>query len=160
MPPWQPTAGYGSFVGERRLTEHQIALIQQWAQHNAPAGDLTQLPSLPQFTQGWQLGTPDLVVEMDDPYILPAEGSDQFRNFVLPVPIDSARYIEAVEFRTDQATVIHHAVLMFDRSGAARKHDAREAGPDLTAWYSAKRRVPTDTFWAGLPANSPIAIRR
>ena len=155
MPPWQPTAGYGSFVGERRLTEHQIALIQQWAQHNAPAGDLTQLPSLPQFTQGWQLGTPDLVVEMDEAYILPAEGSDQFRNFVLPVAIDSARYIEAVEFRTDQATVIHHAVLMFDRSGAARKHDAREAEPGFDGMVFGEAQGPDGHFLGWTPGKQP-----
>jgi len=155
MPPWQPTVGYGSFIGERRLTEHQVALIQQWAQHNAPAGDLTQLPSLPQFTQGWQLGTPDLVVEMDEAYILPAEGADQFRNFVLPVPIDSTRYIEAVEFRTDQATVIHHAVLMFDRSGAARKHDAREAGPGFDGMVFGEAQGPDGHFLGWTPGKQP-----
>src|ERR1700730_15707251 len=31
MPPWKPEAGYGNFDHTRRLTDEQIALINEWA---------------------------------------------------------------------------------------------------------------------------------
>ncbi len=151
MPPWQPEAGYGRFVGERRLTDAQIALIARWVDGGAPAGDPTHLPPLPEFSAGWQLGTPDLIVAMDAPYLLPAEGTDQFRNFVLPVPGDGPRYVEAVEFQTDNAAVIHHAVMMFDRTGAARKHDAREEGPGFDGMVFGEAQGPDGHFLGWTP---------
>src|ERR1041384_6935552 len=39
MPPWLPADGYGDFAGARRLTDAQIALLQQWAEQGAPEGD-------------------------------------------------------------------------------------------------------------------------
>ncbi|PYL28749.1 MAG: hypothetical protein DMF45_08280, partial [Verrucomicrobia bacterium] len=38
MPPWRPIAGYGEFLGERRLTEEQVALIKKWVQAGMPEG--------------------------------------------------------------------------------------------------------------------------
>src|SRR5213083_521563 len=39
MPPWKAEPGYGHFANERRLTDDQIELIQQWASAGAPEGD-------------------------------------------------------------------------------------------------------------------------
>src|SRR5205823_6329467 len=87
MPPWLPDAPYVTFAGERRLTDDQIAKIRRWAEQGALEGDARDLPSLPQFAEGWHLGEPDLVVKLPEPYLLPAEGSDVFRNFVIPIPV-------------------------------------------------------------------------
>ncbi len=39
MPPWKLEPGYGEFQHERRLTDTQIALIQQWANEGAKEGN-------------------------------------------------------------------------------------------------------------------------
>src|SRR5579862_174132 len=39
MPPWLPEPGYGHFANQRRLSDSQIAIIQQWANRGAPEGD-------------------------------------------------------------------------------------------------------------------------
>ena len=36
--------------------------------------------------RGWQLGSPDLIVTMTEPFVLPAAGADVFRTFVIPIP--------------------------------------------------------------------------
>ena len=75
-PPWPPEPGYGDFADERRLTSEQIGLLQQWASEGAIEGKLSDLPAPPRWSEGWQLGQPDLVVEMPQSYTLPAEGKD------------------------------------------------------------------------------------
>ncbi len=155
MPPWQPTPGYGHFVGERLLTDAQIDLIARWVESGAPAGDPQHMPPLPIYSDEWQLGPPDLVVEMDEAYLLPAEGYDQFRNFVLPIPTTTPRYVEAVEFHADNAQVIHHAVMMFDRSGTARKHDAREPGPGFDGMVFGEAQGPDGHFLGWTPGKQP-----
>ena len=39
MPPWHAAHGYGEFVGERRLTDAQIAAIAAWVKNGMPRGD-------------------------------------------------------------------------------------------------------------------------
>jgi mono/diheme cytochrome c family protein len=111
MPPWKGEPGCGPFVDERRLTEDQIALIARWVEEGTPEGDPADLPAPPQFTPGWQLGAPDMVVTMTEPYALVAEGRDDYRCFVIPFEPPPGKYIRAVEYRPGNRRVVHHAVL-------------------------------------------------
>ncbi len=73
MPPWLPEPVGAGFVGSRRLSVRDLGLLQQWVDDGALEGDPLDLPTAPQWTEGWQLGEPDLVVEMVEPYTLPAD---------------------------------------------------------------------------------------
>ncbi|NIR37320.1 MAG: hypothetical protein GWN79_10995, partial [Actinobacteria bacterium] len=75
------------FLGERGLDDAEIALIRRWVEEGAAEGDPADLPARPEFTAGWQLGEPDMVVEMPESFTVPAAGVDVFRNFVLPIPV-------------------------------------------------------------------------
>src|ERR1043165_1930482 len=86
MPPWLPEPGFGEFDGDRRLSDGQVAMLKMWADQGAAEGDRTRTPAAPEFKGDWQLGTPDLVVQMPRAYMLPAEGRDVYRNFSVPVP--------------------------------------------------------------------------
>jgi Flp pilus assembly protein TadD/mono/diheme cytochrome c family protein len=129
MPPWLPEPGRGSFAGERRLSETQIALIQKWVQAGAPEGDPADLPPSPRFAPGWALGEPDLVLTAREPFLLRADGSDVFHNLVFEAPVSTTRYVRAVEIRMGDRKVAHHANLLVDRTRGARRLDA--ADPDV-----------------------------
>src|SRR5256885_12549308 len=62
-PPWLPEPRHGEFAEERRLTDSQIQLIQDWASAGAPAGPSAHAPAPPKFSAEWQLGPPDLVLD-------------------------------------------------------------------------------------------------
>ncbi len=62
MPPWLPEPGDLKLQQERRLSDAQIALIQKWVSQGAVEGSPRDLPPKPHFVEGWQLGTPDLIV--------------------------------------------------------------------------------------------------
>jgi tetratricopeptide (TPR) repeat protein len=114
MPPWLPESGHGDFLGERRLTDDQIATIEEWVRQGTPAGSPSDAPSLPNFVPGWQLGKPDLVIEASAPYHLPAEGPDQYWNFVLPLKVPVARWVKAIEIRPGNLGAVHHANVVVD----------------------------------------------
>src|SRR3954471_4358857 len=93
MPPWKPAAGKGEFANERRLSDRELDTLQRWIADGAPEGDASALPSgvgeRPRASadgERWQLGTPDLVVRMPQDYAVPADGTDLFRTFVIPIP--------------------------------------------------------------------------
>ena len=129
MPPWKPKRGYGNFAGERGLSAAQIATIRRWVDHGKQEGSPADLPPLPQWESEWELGQPDLIAPMTSAYTLRADGPDVFRNFAIPLPVDSTRYVKALEFRPGNARIVHHATMMIDRSGAARRRDGRDGAP-------------------------------
>ena len=129
MPPWLPEPGEHAFLDARRLTDDQIAMIRAWVDAGAPEGDPALRPTAPKFTEGWQLGPPDLVLTSKQPYALRADGPDVFHNLVFEAPVATTRYVRAVEIRLGDRKVGHHANLLIDRAGQAKKRDA--ADPDV-----------------------------
>ena len=128
MPPWPPEPGYGEFSNARQLSDEQIDLIRQWVTQGAIEGDPSSVPTPPTWSDEWQLGRPDLALENTGPFTLQSEGTDVFRNFVIPIPISSARYVRGVEFRPGNRRLVHHAVIRLDRTGMSR--DLDESDPD------------------------------
>ena len=127
MPPWHAEPGFGDFLDERRLTDAQIERIGEWVRQGRPRGDATKMPTLPAFTDGWQLGKPDLVLEMPEAFEVPADGPDVYRNFVIPVPIPERRYVRALAFRPGNPKVVHHALIKVDQNGEGRRRDQQDS---------------------------------
>ena len=126
MPPWLPEPGEAKFTDEQRLSTEQIASIGNWVEQGALEGNPADLPTLPKFVAGWQLGTPDLIISAKKPFRLPASGGDRYWNFVLPVPIDQTRWLKAIEIRPGNKRLVHHANILVDRAQSAR-HRHRDA---------------------------------
>jgi mono/diheme cytochrome c family protein len=140
MPPWLPEAGHGDFADERRLTDEQIRRIAHWVAAGSPEGPPGETPSPPQFTDGWQLGEPDLVLEAAGSILAPASGPDIFWNFLFTPRLATPRYVRAVEIRPGNRSIVHHANLLVDRTGSADRKAAPGAsgfaGMDLTIMRS------------------------
>jgi hypothetical protein len=111
MPPWKAEPGTGHFADERRLTDDEIGLIRRWSETGATEGDPSDLPPPPRFTAGWQLGEPDMVLKMDQPYTLAPSGPDEYRCFVLPIQVPAGKYIRSIEYRPGNRKIVHHAVI-------------------------------------------------
>jgi Tfp pilus assembly protein PilF/mono/diheme cytochrome c family protein len=120
MPPWLPDPGELKFTDELRLSDEQLARIQAWVEQGAVEGDPADLPPRPQFTEGWQLGKPDVVVRAQKPFALPASGSDMYWNFVFRTPVDRTRWLKAIEIRPGDKRLVHHANVLVDRGETAR----------------------------------------
>ena len=129
MPPWPPAAQDDAFSSDRHLTQKQIDLIREWVRGGAPEGDAALKPSPPVFTDGWQLGQPDLVVQVPTPFRLPAGGKDVFRNFVIPAGIAKTVYVRAIEIRPGDRKLVHHANLVLDRTRSLRRRDGTDGQP-------------------------------
>jgi Flp pilus assembly protein TadD len=123
MPPWLPEPGEFAFADELRLTQEQIALFRAWYEAGTPEGNAKDLPASPKFMEGWQLGKPDVILQATKPFALPAGGTDVYWNFVFRAPLNETRWIRAVEIRPGNKRQVHHANLLVDRSGSARRDE-------------------------------------
>jgi WD40-like Beta Propeller Repeat len=129
MPPWHVAQGYGEFVGERRLTDAQIDAFDQWVKQGTPRGDAGKMPKLPAFIDGWQLGTPDLVLEMPAGFDIPAGGPDVFRNFSIPTKLSEDKWVRAVEYRPSARKVVHHALFAYVPGGSTAQQEGADGRP-------------------------------
>ncbi len=129
MPPWHAAHGYGEFADERRLSDAEIAAIREWVARGMPEGDPAKLPKLPKFPDGWQLGTPDVILRMPAGFEIPASGPDVYRNFVVPSGLVEDKWVRAIEFRPSARKAVHHVLFAYDATGASAKIDGRDGKP-------------------------------
>lgn len=158
MPPWLPAPGDGNFVEDPRLTDAQIRLITEWVRDGMPEGTASDLPTPPNFEEGWTLGKPDLVITAPRAIAIPASGPDVFWNFIFSPDIKIKRYVRAIEVRPGgNLNAIHHANVVLDPSESARSLEKQPgggfAGMDLPL-RQAPNFVPSHfLFWK--PGNTP-----
>ena len=142
MPPWLPEPGDLKFAEELRLSDQEVNTIEEWVQQGAVEGASSALPARPEFAEGWELGKPDLVLTARKPFVLPASGTDQYWNFILPVPINQTRWLKSIEIRPGQKRLVHHANVLVDRTQTSR---AREKSPG-SGFAGMEIRLDSETF--------------
>lgn len=155
MPPWKAEPGYGRFHDERRLSDREIAVIRAWVAAGAPEGDAGDLPPAPAFADGWQLGTPDLVVKMPEPFTVPAGGPDVMQMFAIPVTIPEDKMVVGFEFKPGNRKVVHHVICLLDSSGTAKRLDAADPGPGYLGSKVGVGFVPTGGLGWWTPGMEP-----
>src|SRR3984893_6254570 len=127
MPPWLPEDSKLKFADELRHSADEIARIQAWVEQGTIEGNPADLPAKPKFTEGWQLGKPDVIVKATKAYALPASGSDNYWNFVFRAPVDRTHWLKAMEIRPGDKRLVHHANVLVDRQQTGRRQE-REPG--------------------------------
>jgi hypothetical protein len=113
MPPWHADAPHGTFLNERRLTDTEKETLLKWATNGAPKGDPKDLPSPPVYSEGWSLGKPDAVFQMDQDYKIPADGVIQYEHFYLPTDFKEPKWVESIEVRPGNTAVVHHVLVYY-----------------------------------------------
>ena len=153
MPPWRASAGHLKLIGEQKLTPREISHFQQWFKAGAPEGSPPVAP--PQFRVGWQLGEPDLVVKMPQPFPIAADGPDLYRCFAIPPGLNEDRFVRAIEFSPGSRRAVHHALFFTDASGTARKLAAASPGQGYPC-FGVPGFLPTSSLGGWSPGNSAL----
>jgi cytochrome c5 len=164
MPPWHADPASGEFVNERRLSEADRATILKWANSGAPEGDPRDLPPLPQYTDGWQVGRPDVIFALGEDYPVPASGTIEYKYFEVPTNFTEDKWVQAFEVRPGDRSVVHH-VIVFARSparpGADKPAAGNATGSDTNAQGpnpQAPRRQSPFTFAPGMEESKDEAV--
>jgi hypothetical protein len=117
MPPWFADPSVGAFANDARLSDAEIATITKWVDAGAPQGDPKDMPKPPHFTDGWQLGEPDQIIELPEVQI-PATGPDYFPTPTITPDLKEDHWIRAIEIRPSNREVTHHSVIFSTDSRA------------------------------------------
>jgi tetratricopeptide (TPR) repeat protein len=123
--------------------------MQEWALAGAPKGRGGDLQAPTIWTQR-SLGTPDLVARMPESFELPADGPDVFRTFVIPIHVDTLRFIKALEFQPGNTRAVHHATILVDKTPISRQRDEEDPAPGYDGGFAPTADYPDGHFlgWA------------
>ncbi|MEW6125518.1 MAG: cytochrome c [Acidobacteriota bacterium] len=111
MPPWHADPQHGSWANDRRMAQKDIDTIVRWIDSGAKEGNPKNLPPPPQFAKGWQIGEPDVIFQMPVEFTVPAEGAVPYQHFTVPTNFKEDMYVEAMEARAGNLSVVHHIVI-------------------------------------------------
>ncbi|MQA29936.1 MAG: hypothetical protein GEU82_08875 [Luteitalea sp.] len=135
MPPWyiEKNIGIQQYKDDPSLSEAEIAMLAKWADSGAPRGNPADMPPPKTYVDAafWTIGTPDLIVKMQD-LVVKASAPDWWGE-IAPAPTGLAedRYVAALEIKevndvpkdgAGRATVggryvVHHMIWGTDRGG-------------------------------------------
>ena len=151
MPPWSPDEDYSHFVGERVLTAEEVETISAWVDADMPEGDPADNPGAPVFPEGSQIGQPDLVFSMAEPYTHGGDMTDQYKVFVMPTGFEEDVMVRAIEVRPSNGAIAHHAVMGIDTDGIAETLDAQDPEPGYESFGDFGFNAYSSFFGAWVP---------
>jgi hypothetical protein len=110
MPPWYADPHYGKFSNDRSLSQADIETLTAWAKNGALEGDPGQAPKPREFVEGWNIGTPDLVLEMPEEYHVAANGTIKYEYFTIPTKFTENTWVQMAEVRPGNRALVHHVI--------------------------------------------------
>jgi len=127
MPPWQADPHYGKFRNDRALSANTLSTIAEWVDAGAPEGDPKDAPAPVSWTEGWNIGKPDIVYEMSRAFDVPAQGTIEYQYTIIPTNFKQDTWVQAAEVRPGSRSAVHH-VIAFIRPPGSRWLEALKPG--------------------------------
>jgi hypothetical protein len=118
MPPWFADPQIGHFKNDTSLTKAEADTIIAWVDAGAPEGDAKDLPPAKQWVTGWQIGQPEMVLEMPQAFDVPASGTVDYQYVILPYKFTEDRWVSASEVRPGARSVVHHVIAFIREPGS------------------------------------------
>jgi len=110
MPPWHADPNVGKFANDMSLKQAEIDTIAAWVDAGAPEGSKTDLPPMPEFSEGWSIGKPDLIFKMVRPFTVPADGLVPYTYITVPTNLKEDIWVRGIELKPTDRRVVHHII--------------------------------------------------
>ncbi len=157
MPPWKADPGDGPFIGQHPLSAAELSLLAALVRCRCagrprrradPQSAIRNPQCVGRRVAAWETGSRHHAAAAVH---VPAEGTDAFHIFVLPIPVDRARFVRGLEFRPGNARVVHHANIRIDTTPASRALDAADPGPGYDGLIARSATYPDGHFLGWTP---------
>ena len=109
MPPWHADPNYGPFRNDRSLSKKDIATVVAWVDGGAKEGNIKDAPPPVNFTEGWRIGKPDVILSMDE-YTVQPSATDEYIYFRVKTNFTEDKYVQAAQIMPGNRRVVHHVL--------------------------------------------------
>lgn len=132
MPPWPPDSKYSALAYNRTLSEADKKAILDWANADAPSGNLANAPAPPTYTDGPAIANPTWTQRI--PSYTVTSNLDIYRCFPMRSGTTVDKFITGLECLPGNGTIVHHILIFADQSNKCFDLDAADAGPGYTSF--------------------------
>jgi hypothetical protein len=162
MPPWYADPQFGHFSNNRALSDQEIKTIVSWVIAGSPKGDLKNTPPPVQFTEGWGISQPDVVLQLPKPFPVPESGMVEYQYVIVPTGFTKDTWVQAAEVRPTERAVVHHIIAYVREPGSNYFKDQKpgqffEAPPAKVDEKVDTSALPSD-FLVGYAPGQPAEI--
>lgn len=145
MPPWQADPRFDHYSNSRRMTQEEIDIIIGWVQGGAPQGPRRGIEAPQGFGgEGWVLGSPDVVIEGEEPFMLPADQQTARTSFSVAPELTADSWVTGFEFQPGSVDAVYRmAAWIHDPAGAAPEFLEVEVQTPYDPFRDEDEREPT-----------------
>lgn len=129
MPPWLADPHYGKFANDYSLSDADRNTLVAWVDAGAPEGNPTEAPKPVAFVEGWNIGIPDLVYTMPEPFAVSVSGTIEYQYIVIPTNLSEDKWVQKAEVRPGTRAVVHHVIAFIRPKGSKWLADAKPGVP-------------------------------
>ncbi|MCX6979321.1 MAG: hypothetical protein NTV08_01005 [Verrucomicrobia bacterium] len=166
MPPWfaAPVAEGqpNPWANDHSLSSRDKADLLAWLDSkDRPAGNIADAPAPLKFSSEWNIGRPDLIVQIKQPFKINAEGVMPYQVATVETTLAEDKWVQGYEIMPTAREVVHHVIVNVHEKGA----HIRGAGDEGTGGYWAayvpgnSSRIYPDGFARKLPAGATISFQ-
>jgi AhpC/TSA family/Copper type II ascorbate-dependent monooxygenase, C-terminal domain len=121
MPPWfaakLPGPTESPWANDRSLSERDQADLLAWLNSDRPQGDPADAPVARSFPDEWNIGKPDVVLQLPEPIPIKAEGLMPYQNRTIQTSFPEDRWVQAYEVMPTARGGVHHVIVSIDGQG-------------------------------------------
>jgi peroxiredoxin len=150
MPPAQVDPHVNHFENANYISNEEQQTVVHWITAGSPRGEgKDPLTSVKPLKSEWQLGKPDLIVEVPA-YNVPATGVIDYFSHTIDLPFNEDRYVRAVQFIPGDKRVLHHLLSYItspnmDRSQPITEENVRDFLEGYAPGKTDATQFPKDT---------------
>ena len=161
MPPWfaatTPDEELSHWANDRSLAAPDKADLLAWLASEKPLGNPADAPLARTFPTGWQIGQPDLVLQLPRPVPVNATGVMPYQTLIAETTLTEDQWVQAYEVQPTAREVVHHVIIRIHEHGTkATGGSAGNAAGEREGFFAAY--VPGNshaTFPPGLAKKLP-----
>jgi hypothetical protein len=132
MPPWMPDDSCVSYVGSRRLSEMEIAILAAWSETGASEGNPADAP--PPHEGSGTLPWVDATLAASEDYTPTSFPTDDYRCLILDPELTQERDVIGYDITPGVRAQVHHVILYVTTKANAQAKDGSEAGLGWTCF--------------------------
>ena len=166
MPPWSaaPIADGqpNPWANDHSLSSRDKADLLSWiGSKDRPLGNPADAPAPLKFSDGWNFGKPDLIVQILQPIAVKAEGFMPYQVSTVETTLAEDRWVQAYEILPTAREVVHHVIVHVHEKGAPIRRGGEEGDSGYWAAYvpGNSGRIYPEGFARKLPAGATISFQ-
>ncbi len=152
MPPWPPDQKYNALAYARTLSDADKKALIDWANADAPSGNLANAPVAPVYTDAPAIPNPDWTQRI--PKYTVSSNLDVYRCFPIRSNTTVDKFITGLECLPGNGTIVHHILIFADNSNKCLDLDAADPEPGYTSFGGVGSNSAT-LIGAWVPGSQP-----